>query len=181
MNGIRRFVRLLARILALAGATVLLIATSYEPETCAFAPPATFRAAGTCGPGGIIVVDHGSGGHQLTIHNAAALGLPPLDISSANNQGRPQVVHEVYCPTGYAEGAWSVDFPQCGADAGTFPTDANARPDANVAPADGGAPTSDLNCLKRCEAALSDAGELLFTCTGIEGETRCLSRLTVVP
>jgi hypothetical protein len=181
MKGIRRFVAVFARLTALAGTTALLIATSPAQETpCAFVPPATFRASGTCGPGGIIVVDHGIGGYQLTIHNAAALGLPPLVSSSSNNQGGPRVVHQVYCPTGYADGGWSVDFPLCGADAGTAPTDADARSDGDVPPSDAGAPTGGLNCIKECEAALSDAGALLFTCTGIEGETRCQSRLTVV-
>jgi hypothetical protein len=188
MKVIWRFVGLFARIAALVVTAGLLVATSAVPQTCEWTAPVTFRAAGTCGSGGLIVVDRSEASNQLVIHNAAALGLPPLATASSSGFG-PQVRHQSSCPTDYDQGRWSVEFSMCALDAGTGPGDANpgadsgprdADGDSGVSPSDAAAPMGVSGCTRKCEATVSGAGALLFTCTGPAGEPRCQSRLTVV-
>lgn len=188
MKRVQGFLGLSVRVLSLVVTAGLLVATSAIPQTCDWEAPVTFRAAGACGPGGLIVVDRASSDGRLVIHNAAALGLPPLATVSFVVSA-PQVRHQSYCPTDYDQGRWSVEFPSCAVDAGAGLGDANSRTDSGpadasgdsgVSPTDAAAPTGLPGCIRKCEAAVSSAGELLFTCTGPVGEPRCQSRLTVV-
>lgn len=186
MKVVQDFLGLFARIVALVVTAAFLVATSYVPENCdTWAAPITFRAVGTCGPGGLIVVDRGSGDRRIVIHNAAAIGLPPLAVPNST----VQALHQNFCPSDFDQGRWSVQSSVCLARTGG-PIDASAASDsgstdagddAGLSPSDGAAPREVPGCLyNECETAVSNTGELLFSCFGVSRRMGCQSRLTVV-
>ncbi|MEO8215331.1 MAG: hypothetical protein ABI560_19175, partial [Myxococcales bacterium] len=65
--------------------TTLLVATSKPADCDHRSAPVVFNAAGTCGPGGLIVVDTDGWSSTVALANAAALGLPPLDPSQGTS------------------------------------------------------------------------------------------------
>lgn len=149
--------------------TTLLVATSKPADCDHRAAPVVFNAAGTCGPGGLIVVETGGWSSTVTLANAAALGLPPLDPS----QGASGRYVGMACPFTVEKGEWRFDWT-CSVSAGGGSGGAGADGGA------GGVGGLTMSCLRSCIAHLGKNGDLLFTCTGARGELLCESRLTKV-
>lgn len=151
-----------ARVLALGATALLLLATSAIPESCPWLAPRTYRATGTCGPGGIVVVEvaHDNQGRpRIVVHNAAALGL-------AAAEGGPTTTAGFVCLSSYDEGGWAVTG-FCG----------GAVPGGGFGGS--GFPPAGGSCRRSCTAAASlSSGLLEFTCTGSDGG--CASVLTPI-
>lgn len=149
--------------------TTLLVATSNPADCDHRSAPVVFRAAGTCGPGGLIVVETDGWSSTVALANAAALGLPPLDPSQGNS-GR---YVGTACPFTVEKGEWRFDWT-CSVSPGGGSGGAGSDGGA------GGVGGLTMSCLRSCIAHLGQNGDLLFTCTDARGELLCESRLTKV-
>ena len=167
--------------------------------------PVVFRVAGTCGPGGVVVVEPDDYSGIVWIANAPALGLPAMD------RNRIADVTARYtgtaCPITVDKGEWEVDFPSCpgpadastdaaiiafagnggaagagdggglgGAGAGGSAAGAGG---AGGAGAGAGAGTTGATCGRHCEAIANASGQLELVCTDVSGGELCRSTLTV--
>jgi hypothetical protein len=159
----------------------LLMATSPPPDCDHAAAPVVFHAAGTCGPGGLIVVETQAGSSTVALANVAALGLPAL-----RNSGR---YLSQACPFTVEKGEWQFEWTcdPAATGGGDDGGGGDGGGDGLVAAADGGAGRDGgaggglpMSCLRRCVAHLGANGDLLFTCTDSLGELLCESRLTKV-
>lgn len=172
-----QWLKVAAKLLVLGITAGLLLATSppeREPLCAQRAAPVAFQVAGTCGPGGLIVVDADEVTGAISVANGAALGLPPLDPPLAGRgmyRGRA-------CPFTLAQGEWDIEWQKCG-----VPANADADVDADAGTAaepDGGSGGNIVACSQRCTATLTADGQLLFTCSKATGEQLCQSRLSAV-
>jgi len=110
----------MVRLAALAATALALVATSSLPDkVCEHSAPVTFRAAGTCGPGGIVVVDDAvsyTSYRGIRVHDGAALGLAPFASGASTSMQGQYTGFD--CPVDYAKGDWEITFPMCNAATG---------------------------------------------------------------
>lgn len=158
-----QWLKLAAKLGVLTITAGLLIATSASPDCSQRSAPVAFRTTGTCGPGGLIVVEPDNDNSSVTVANAAALGLPPLD-PPGGSVGR---YRGKACPFTLDQGEWDFEWQGCGDTGGAV------MPDGGPGAVDAGG----MSCLHRCEAHRSEGGQLLFTCTDTNGAVLCESRL----
>jgi hypothetical protein len=100
-----------ARLAALTATLGLLVATS-APVCGKPTAPVVFRATGTCGPDGLVVVSVDSFSERISLANAAVLGLPP------DADGRSSGFD---CPISIDHGGWRFSVSSCAGDAGATP------------------------------------------------------------
>ena len=172
-----QWLRVAAKLVVLGITASLLLATSPvppEPLCSQRAAPVAFQAVGTCGPGGLIVVEANQARGEVSVANAAALGLPPL----APPLGARGMYRGEACPFTLVRGEWDLEWQDCGTPAGAdAATDGGAQGGSDAAGPGTGESTA---CLQRCSADLAADGQLLFTCRAATGALLCQSRLSTV-
>lgn len=150
---VRRAISLLARLTGLLATLCALVATSPPESGCEeSSPPVVFRAQGTCGAGGIVVVSTNNDRGTLSFDNVAALGILP------NIEG---VATLRTCPAAVEKGGW--EWPRSGSSC----------------PTDGG---TWAECAMTCSvaAATVPGDSLQFVCVDAQKQPVCTSTLTVV-
>lgn len=101
MTRIPQPLKVAARLVVLLATLGLLVATT-APRCGEHTAPVVFRAHGTCGPDGLVVITADSSSGSISFGNVAVLGLPP--------DARGQFPGWA-CPIVVEQGGWQVTIP----------------------------------------------------------------------